>query len=283
MTGLVRLVLLTLALVAFAGPPAAGARPLDEVSQSGYLIVAIYRDFEPFSFEEKGELEGIDVEVGKALAKALKVKPRFMKLQADENIDDDLRNAVWKGHYLGGGVADVMMHVPVDQEVQLRNDLVVIFGRYFTEGMAVAADPTKVRNVVTLAPFLDEKIGAEIDTLASFYLASAFGGRLRDNIVSYISVAKAAEGLKKREIAGLLAIRSQADWAASVAGPPIEVVQPSMPGLVVRSWNVGVAVKENSRDLGYAIGDELTRLRKSGELAKIFAKFGVKYEARFLD
>ena len=271
------------ALITAAWPWPGQSRPLDEAAQSGFLTIAVYKDFEPFAFEENGELKGIDVDIGKAIAKALKLEPRFMKLQADEDVDDDLRNAVWKGNYLGGGVADVMMHVPVDEEVKRRNNLVVIFGRYYTESMAVAADPNKVRNVITMAPFLDEKIGAEIDTLASFYLASAFGGQLRDNTVSYKSIADAAEGLKNREIAGLMAMKSQADWAAKVAGSPIEVVQPSMPGLVVRSWNIGAAVKHDSRDLGYAIGDELTRLRKSGEMEKIFAKFGVKYQAKFLD
>lgn len=271
------------ALVALIWPHQAMSRPLDDVTKSGSLRIAVYQDFEPFSYMENGELTGIDVDIGKALAKSLNLKPSFMNLQADEDVDDDLRNAVWKGHYLGGGVADVMLHVPVDPQVKQRNEFVVIFGRYFTEGIAVAADPNKVKNVVTMAPFLDEKIGAEIDTLASFYLGSAFGGQLRDNMVSYKSIASAAEGLKNREVAGLMAIRSQADWAAKVAGAPIAVVQPSMPGLMVRNWDIGAAVKHDSRDLGYAIGDELTKLRQSGEMEKIFAKYGVKHSAKFLD
>jgi ABC-type amino acid transport substrate-binding protein len=271
------------ALIAVVWPHQAMSRPLDDVTKSGSLRIAVYQDFEPFSYMENGELTGIDVDIGKALAKSLNLKPSFMNLQADEDVDDDLRNAVWKGHYLGGGVADVMLHVPVDPQVKQRNEFVVIFGRYFTESIGVAADPNKVKNVVTMAPFLDEKIGAEIDTLASFYLGSAFGGQLRDNMVSYKSIASAAEGLKNREVAGLMAIKSQADWAAKVAGAPIEVVQPSMPGLMVRSWDIGAAVKHDSRDLGYAIGDELTKLRQSGEMEKIFAKYGVKHSAKFLD
>jgi len=271
------------ALIALVLPYQAHSRPLDDVTQSGWLRIAVYQDFEPFSYSENGELKGIDVDIGKALAKALKLEPRFMNLQADEDVDDDLRNGVWKGHYLGGGVADVMLHVPVDPEVKQRNEFVVIFGRYYTEGIAVAANPKMVKNVITMAPFLNEKIGAEIDTLASFYLGSAFGGQLRDNMVSYKTIATAAEGLKNREVAGLMAIKSQADWAAKVAGAPIEVVQPSMPGLMVRNWDIGAAVKHDSRDLGYAIGDELAKLRKSGEMEKIFAQYGVKHSARFLD
>ena len=275
--------LVGLAAAALAGPQAAAARPLDDVTSSGYLRIAVYKEFEPFAFEQDGRLKGIDVEIGIALAKALNLKPRFMRLQADENVDDDLRNAVWKGHYLGGGVADVMMHVPVDPEVRRRNILVVIFGRYFTERMAIAADPAKVKNVITLSPFVDQKVGAEIDTLSSFYLASALSGQLRDNLVRFLSVAKAVEALKNREIAGFMATKSQADWAASVAGPPIHVVQPSMPGLMIKNWDIGVAVKHDSRDLGYALGDEISKLKISGQLKEIFGKYGVRYNAEFLD
>jgi hypothetical protein len=43
-----------------------------------------------------------------------------MPFPADEEVGDDLRNMVWKGHYLGYGPADVMLHVPVDN--RLMND-----------------------------------------------------------------------------------------------------------------------------------------------------------------
>ncbi len=279
-----RLLFFNLAMAALlASPKAALARPLDDVVESGYLRIAVYREFEPFVFEQGDELKGIDVDIGKAMAASLKVKPRFMLLMADENVDDDLRNAVWKGALLGGGVADVMLHVPVDPEVKLRNNLVVIFGRYYTEEMAVAANMSTVRNVVTMQPFLDEKIGAEVDTLADFYLATAFGGRLRSNLVHYINFAKATEGLKNREIAGLMGPKSQVEWAAREIGPPIEVVQPSMPELMITHWDVGAAVKHDSRDLGYALGDVITELRESGKMSEIFERYGVKYNARFID
>lgn len=262
---------------------AATARPLDDVVDSGYLTIAVYREFEPFAFERDGKLQGIDVEIGNAMASSLKVKPRFMVLTADENVDDDLRNAVWKGSVVGGPVADVMMHVPVDKELKIRNNLVVIFGRYYTEQVAVAANTSRVRNVVTLAPFLDDKIGAELDTLADFYLASAFGGQLRSNLVHYINFAKATEGLRNGEVAGLMAPRSQVEWAAKEIGPSIKIVQPSLPGLAFRHWDVGAAVKHDSRDLGYALGDVITNLRTSGKMTEIFEKFGVNYHAQFID
>ena len=43
-------------------------------------------------------------------------------------MNDDLRNMVWKGHYLGAQPSDVMMHVPVDEHLARANDKVRIFG-----------------------------------------------------------------------------------------------------------------------------------------------------------
>jgi polar amino acid transport system substrate-binding protein len=52
-----------------------------------------------------------------------------------------------------------------------------------------------------------------------------------------------------------------------------------MDGIVRSNWIVGMAWKENSRDLGYAIEAALEKIRKSGELASIFASYGVSYTA----
>src|SRR3954464_11800596 len=121
-----------------------GAASLDTVMSRGTLRVAVYRDFPPFSQRVGGTLEGADVDLAKAVGEKPGLRVDFMELTADENMDDDLRNAVWKGHYLGGGVADVMMHVPVNRVFEQRNDLVAIFGAYQRETFAVARDPSKI-------------------------------------------------------------------------------------------------------------------------------------------
>ncbi|MFO1328447.1 MAG: hypothetical protein U1F56_13900 [Rubrivivax sp.] len=41
-------------------------------------------------------------------------------------MNDDLRNMVWRGHYLGFGPADVLMHVPVNRPL-MENPRVEIF------------------------------------------------------------------------------------------------------------------------------------------------------------
>jgi hypothetical protein len=50
-----------------------------------------------------------------------------------------------------------------------------------------------------------------------------------------------------------------------------------MRGIVRNGWPIGIAVKHDSRDLGYSVGDVLTELIESGQIQAIYAKYGVKW------
>ena len=263
------------------------ARPLDDVIESKYIRIFVYENFEPYSYKgPDGKMTGIDVEIARRIAEEIGVELRLFVRGADESVDDDLRNNVWKGHYIGGGVADVMMHVPVDDELRKRNTLVVIFGRYYTERMALALDPKQVGDSETLAPFLQEKIGVELDTLADFYLSSpsTFNGRIRNNVVRYRVFHDAIEGLKKQEVAGLMGPRGQLEAAVKATKRDYNISSPPFRGMALPRWDIGMAVyAEDSRDLGYEVGDIVLKMRKSGEMKKIFAKYGLSYFSDFLD
>lgn len=271
------------------GKPGAGnpiPRPLEEIEASGYLSIFVYDNFPPYSyFNEKKELVGVDVEIGIKMAETLGVTPRFFVRDGDESVDDDLRNNVWNGHYIGGGVADVMMHVPVDDELRKRNTLTVIFGRYYTERMSLLLDPEDVGKAETLAPFLSKKIGVELDTLGDFYLSSpsTMGGRMRNQVIRYRDFSAAMEGLKKNEVAGLMGPRGQLEAAAAEAKRKFTVSSPPFPGMTIPRWNIGMAISHQNRALGYRLGDIVLELRNKGELEKIFNKYGLTYYKDFLD
>ncbi len=271
------------------GKPGAGSplpRPLEDIVASKYISIFVYENFPPYSyFNDDKQLIGVDVEIGIKLAEALGVTPRFFIRDGDESVDDDLRNNIWKGHYIGGGVADVMMHVPVDDELRARNTLTVIFGRYYTERMSLILDPAKVGKAETLAPFLSSKIGVELDTLGDFYLSSpsTLGGRMRSQVIRYRDFGAAMEGLKKNEVAGLMGPRGQLEAAVKAAKRPFTVSSPPFPGMTIPRWDIGMAVSHQNRALGYKLGDIIIELRESGELKKIFNKFGLSYYKDFLD
>jgi hypothetical protein len=50
-----------------------------------------------------------------------------------------------------------------------------------------------------------------------------------------------------------------------------------LPTLTSPGWDIGMAVKENSRTLGDAVEDIVAAMTASGELKAIFARHGVSY------
>jgi len=107
---------LALALGLLAAP--AVARPLYAVKQSGVLRVAVYQDYKPYSWRENDKPKGIDVEIAKLIAERLGVSLDLFELRADDDINDDLRNGVWRGSVLGAAPGDVMLHVPYDKRIE---------------------------------------------------------------------------------------------------------------------------------------------------------------------
>lgn len=263
-------------LVVLSNVAPTAARPLDDVREAGAVRIAVYRDFPPFSDVRNGNFSGVDVDIGRAVAERLGLRADFMAVTAGETVDDDLRNAVWKGHYLGGGVADIMLHVPVDRRFALRNGQVMLFGAYARMQLVQASDGRSEDGAIDLADVGDEKVGVEVATLGDYYLVSAFNGRLRPNVVHYPTATAGAEALRDGEVA--VAIASRAEMEAGLGSSrenfilkPVEI-----PG---SSWLIGAAVDEHSRDLGYAVADILAAMVDQGEMERIFAAHWLSYAA----
>lgn len=248
----------------------ARAGDLADVKAKGMLKVAVYKDFAPFNDDGRG----IDVDLAEALAEKLGVKASFLPFDADENVDDDLRNMVWKGHYLGYGPADVMMHVPVDRVFMERNKRVKIFAPYFREKVQLARDVRRVPAADSLDPFHREPIGVEGSTLASIILVGADGGRLRENVRHFKSTYQALDELKAGRLAGVMGLRSELEARARGAAN-IEITDPLIPGLPRNGWVLGVAVKSDHEDLARALQMAMNELDAEGRLARIFEKHGV--------
>ena len=151
-----------------------------QILERGLIEFAVYKDFPPYSYVENGKQKGIDVEIAQALGKALDLNVSIRMIGADENVEDDLRNNVWKGHYLGGGVADVMLHAPYDREYSARVDQVSFVAPYQLEQLAFAVDTRKTGQDPTLAAFASMPIGVELDTLSDFYLLRALNGQITE-------------------------------------------------------------------------------------------------------
>ena len=253
---------------------------LEDIRQRGRLRIAVYNDFPPYSM--KGG-KGIDADIGRAIARKLGLAPEIVGFNADEDMNDDLRNMVWKGHYLGTQPADLMLHVPVDEVLARANDKVRIFGAYHRETLALARNPERVPALsgsaaVALEVFTREKIGVETASLADSFLLGVLSGRLRENVVHFPNVAEAAKGLADGGVAAVLAPRAELE--AAMKGRDRFVLDSArFAELKIDSWPLGMAVKVEEQALAEAVAGALAELKRDGSLAAIFRQYAITYQA----
>ncbi|MBK7900974.1 MAG: transporter substrate-binding domain-containing protein [Azonexus sp.] len=273
-----RLWLKAIAALPLAGALPAAATDLEGIRKRGRLRIAVYNDFPPYSKDAKG----IDADIGRALAEKLGLTAEVVGFNADEDMNDDLRNMVWKGHYLGTQPADVMMHVPVDEHLARQNDKVRIFAPYHRETIAVARDPAKVQKLVgsaavALEVFTREKVGVEIATLSDHFLLAALNGRLRENVAHFKSHTEAAKALANGQIAAIMGPRTELE--AVMQGQSKFVVDAvEMPELRVSGWSLGMAVKAEEMELAAALTRAVSELKADGTLAAIFKRHNATYQ-----
>lgn len=257
--------------------PTVQARPLDEVIKTNTLRIIVYRDNRPFSWVENGEVKGIDVEIARGFSKRIGAEPEIIARMTGENVDADLRFNIWRGPYSEGGIGDVMMHVPVDRELMARNNLAVISNAYFQERVSLAIDTDQIKQVPDFGVFKTLKVGVQYGTVADYFLLRFDDGGIINNVAHHTKLEKGVAEFMAKETAALLGVRSDIEGVLHQLGAKVTFVDPPMPGLVRKSWLIGTAVKEDSRDLGYAIGNAIEEMRATGELDTICAKFGVTY------
>jgi len=248
-----------------------------QTQQEGHLRIAVYDDYPPYS--DKGK--GVDVAVGEELAKRMGLKADIVSFTADEDMNDDLRNMVWKGHYLGTRPADVMLHVPVDTYLAEKNEQVRIFGPYHLETMAIARNPQRVPPVVgsaarALEVFTREKVGVEIASLGDDFMMSILNGRLRENVTHFANTTQAVEALKKGEVAAVMATRAELEGALGNQST-FEISSVDMPELRIKGWPLGMAVKADNESLEKALSVAMQEIQRDGTLSKIFEAYGLTH------
>jgi polar amino acid transport system substrate-binding protein len=265
------------ALIVVSAMSVCVARPLDEVVAAKSIRVIAYLDNAPFSWDADGKSKGIDVDLGRAIARELGVEAEVILRMQGENEDDDLRGNVWKGPLTGGGVGDIMMHVPIDREFALRNKEAVIGNPYFQERVAVAIHPELTGDNPVFDVFKDKKISVQIGTVSDYFLMTYQDGVLIENIAHHVKPGVGAMEFVGKESAAWMGVRSAIEALLHDNGKKAVFVEPPMDGIVRSNWVVGMAWKENSRDLGYAIQAALEKIQTSGELERIFSAYGVSY------
>lgn len=260
--------------------PAAVARPLDQMTADGTLRVAVYGDNAPFSEEQKGKVRGIDADLARAIAEKLKVKLDLRVVDAGENVDGDLRLNLWRGDLAGTPLADLMLHVPTDRQLALRNEQVFFTAPYFEQEIAFAYRKGGIEGFDKLEDIGDKSVALEGTSAADLMLLTAQGGRFRPNLKHYKSFDEAAKAYFAGEapiLAGTRAAIEAALFAANASRDDNPIATVPSSGLVKTRWEIGGAVRTDSRDLAYAVADAITALNTDGRLKAICETYGVTY------
>ncbi|MBA4092096.1 substrate-binding periplasmic protein [Sphingomonas sp. VDB2] len=261
-------------------PGRSDAAPLAKVKALGTLRVVVYKDNRPWSWEEGGKLVGLDVDLAQAIAGKLGVRADVAELVADESADDDLRNGVWKGGLLGFTPGDVMLHVPFDRTFAARNDQVAIVAPYYRESFAFAGVGGAVALEGMPTEWRGRRLAAELDSIPDFYLIGSFGGLLTKDVAHYPSGSAAVEAMTAGKADAVLASRAQIEEGLHRAGDGasrIALRKGPLPAFASPGWDIGMAVKENSRTLGDAVEEIATAMAASGEMKALFARYGVTW------
>ena len=276
----------------------AQARSYDDVIESGYIRVAVYKDFPPYSWLDGDTPKGVDVELARRIADGLEVELQLQWLTPDENLDADLRNAIWRGPRIDNevsddnasrltkNIADVMLRVPYDREYAqrrdevglLKNELVHMLAPYQREQWQIAYNGEKIDEVSTVAVFQYHTIGVEIDSVPAFYMTSAFGGRMRDKTHHYPKLTAAFSGMENDEVDAVMGLKTQISWLMSEAdNESLKLAENGFPMMGRQTWDIGIAIHDHYRQLGYAIGDIIDEQVRSGKLQAWFEANGLIY------
>jgi len=255
-------------------PALADESSLDKIKRLGRLTVGVYNDLPPF--HDKGK--GIEVELANALGRQLGVQASLLPFPAGENMDDDLRNMVWRGHYLGWGPADVLLHVPVDRPLMAANPRVSIFAPYWRERVVIARNVAKLPTLDSLDPLVGLPVAVPGQSLAGWLLLGADGGKLRDHLVTKLDHGvAAAKLLQQGDVVAAAGLRSELESALQ-GDARFEIGPLPVPRAPRDGWAVGMAVRKESTDLAAALLKAVETLGDNGELQRVFASGGLRWQ-----
>ncbi|MFP8780696.1 substrate-binding periplasmic protein [Hydrogenophaga sp. RWCD_12] len=256
---------------------------LERVRATGTLKVAVYKDNAPFSSGPVADMKGLDVSLAEALARQMNLKLSLLPFDAGENMNDDLRNMVWRGHYLGYGPADVMLQVPADRYLANANPQVAIISPYMRQSNVLLHDTRRLADPASPEDLKGLALAGEKGSGAASVLMGYGGGLLRNQVVIYNSGVEAAQAVLDGKAVGAFVSRAQAESALS--RQPATAAQFRISkltfnnGVVDNGWPVALAIKASNKNLGNALEAAMKAIRESGEMLAIFKQHGLTLTA----
>jgi len=266
-------------LAASVGPSLAHAE-LADIRERGSLKVALYRANLPFSdASAQGGVTGVDAALAKALAERMKLGVQWLPFEAGENMGDDLRNMVWKGHYLGYGPADVLMQAPIDRHLISETRQAEFLLPYYRQRLVWLSHGIPSRDDLRTLALDGLALGVETGTAAAGAVLGYGGGRFRASVRLSTTGLEAAQGVVSGKWPAAYVTQAQAETAikdqADRASYVIEAAD--MPGTPANGWVVGMAIKAGQPELAQAMAQAMKTLQDDGTLAAIWRDHGLTW------
>lgn len=252
----------------------------DAIIERGLIEIGVYSDFPPYSYRDaSGNLVGVDVDLGQLIADRLGVRAQFFEVLADEDVDTDLRNYIWRGHYMGRRVVNVLMRVPYNRELDYRNELAALTGRYAQERIAIGYRLSEFPDEPPWpGSFVTRKVAVENHSLPDFYLTGLQQGAVIKNMMRSRTLTEAIDLLRDGEVTAVMGGRAQLEHHLR-DDPDFAVETGPMPGLAIGSWPVGIATAfYTARMLSYEVDDILTAAVRDGTVKAIYNSHGLTWE-----
>lgn len=259
----------TMALLLLLGAPLVHA-DLEDIQKRGALKVAVYEDFWPWADKSAG----LDVDIAQALAQHLGLRLEVMPFVAKDDVEDDLRNMVTKGTYLGYGPADVMMHVPVDLRLMKEVPESVIIAPYFHERIMYGYDTERVPDFTGPESLGSAPIGVVRSTISGMVLLDLEKGKYISQTKIYDNAEVMMKALKSHEVAAVLATRAEIQ-AGIMDDARYQLIDANFPQIPGKGWTVGVALKADNKMLDQAVQNAMDQMLTSGEIAALCKKRGI--------
>jgi ABC-type amino acid transport substrate-binding protein len=253
---------------------------LADLRERGSLKVALYRANLPFSdANAQSGAVGADAALAKALAERLKLGVQWLPFEAGENMGDDLRNMVWRGHYLGYGPADVLMQVPIDKHLISETRQVEFLLPYYRQRLVWLSAGTPSSSDLRAQALDGISLGAETGTAAASALLGFGGGRWRTAVKLAPTGLEVAQGVVSGKWQAAYVTQAQAE--AAIKGLPNRaeyvIEAATLPGTPPNGWVVGMAIKAGQPELAQAMAQAFKSLQDDGSLAAIWRDHGLTW------
>ncbi len=221
---------------------------MQEIKSRGEIIIGTNAAFPPMeSFDEQGNLVGIDIEIAKRIAQNLGVRPKFQQVEWQDIFDS----------LLADNVDMIISGITILPE---RTQIMAFSNPYFNAGQVIVINDKDSENITEPSDLTGKILGAQQDTTG--YAAAE---KLSDKVIGYTDYSEAKEALLRQEIDAIVV-----DYpvAISLVGSGDNII---IVGEPFTQEFYGIAVKKENKQLLDKINESLVELKKSGELDQIIA------------